>query len=79
MSVQNIKDLLSAIAAFLFQIARIGAGALGLLELWDPHGDKTIGWTLLAVSGITAGLDVAKVHSDIQAALETPAPIPGPK
>jgi hypothetical protein len=83
-----------ATQAFALQLARIGVGAAGVYVLVQPNGNQTIGWGLIAVSGLSAGIDVAKVSAQIKqtavqatAAASTttiiqkqePAPAPAPQ
>ena len=60
--------------AFLLQLARVGMGGAGVYALLAPSGDKTIGWGLVAMSGVAAGVDVWKVKKDISTALASPPP-----
>jgi hypothetical protein len=55
---------IGAIQALLLQIARIAIGGVGVYEI--VHGQATVGWALIGVSGITAAVDVAKVSAQIK-------------
>jgi hypothetical protein len=57
---------LGAIQAFVLQLARIAVGGAGVWMLMQPHANETIGWGLLAVSGLSAGIDVAKVSAQLK-------------
>lgn len=54
-----------AAQAFVLQIARIGVGGAGVYLL-VTGGNQTIGWGLLAASGLTAAIDVAKVAAQVK-------------